>query len=199
MSERARREHLGAVPRVRRVAPDGPPVASPVSPARGGLTRLSARLVSLGIRLIRSRPACPQDNGGHERMRRDLSELQLTPAKSRRAQQPECDRWVVDFNHVRPHDVLGGKTPAEVYRPAERRPTRVAHSPGHEERLPLHRRRQDTFRPRACPAVRRASLRARSALSLLLRGRPRRRRDRVARRRAVHPNQEPEATTAVSA
>lgn len=44
--------------------------------ARGGLSRLSAWLVSLGIRLIRSRPGCPQDNGGHERMHRDLSELE---------------------------------------------------------------------------------------------------------------------------
>jgi hypothetical protein len=72
--------------------------------------------VSLGIRLVRSRPASPQDNGGHERMHRDLSELQLRPARTRSAQQRQCDRWVVDFNEVRPHDALGGKTPAEVYR-----------------------------------------------------------------------------------
>jgi transposase InsO family protein len=89
--------------------------------ARGGLTKLSAWLVSLGIRLVRSRPGCPQDNGGHERMHRDLSELQLTPARSRRAQQRECDRWVIDFNHIRPHSAIGGKTPAEVYRNSTRR------------------------------------------------------------------------------
>ncbi len=88
---------------------------------RGGLCRLSAWLLSLGIRLIRSRPGCPQDNGGHERMHRDLAELQLRPAKTRRAQQRACDRWTVDFNEVRPHDALGGKTPAEVYRTSERR------------------------------------------------------------------------------
>ncbi len=89
--------------------------------ARGGLTHLSAWLVSLGIRLIRSRPASPQDNGGHERMHRDLSELQLKPARSRSAQQRVCDRWMVDFNEVRPHDALGGKTPSEVYRSSPRR------------------------------------------------------------------------------
>jgi transposase InsO family protein len=89
--------------------------------ARGGLTRLAAWLISLGIRLVRSRPGCPQDNGGHERMHRDLSELELTPAKSRRAQQVQCDRWMNDFNHVRPHSALGGKTPAEVYRDSLRR------------------------------------------------------------------------------
>jgi putative transposase len=91
------------------------------SGARGGLTVLSAWLVSLGIRLVRSRPGSPQDNGGHERMHRDLSELQLTPARSRRVQQRQCDKWLVDFNHVRPHEALGGKTPAELYRNSTRR------------------------------------------------------------------------------
>src|SRR5438552_1452398 len=71
--------------------------------SRGGLTSLSVWLVSLGIRLIRSRVACPQDNGGHERMHRDLSELQLDPARTRRAQQRIADRWLIDFNGVRPH------------------------------------------------------------------------------------------------
>ena len=94
--------------------------------ARGGLTRLSAWLISLGIRLIRSRPGCPQDNGGHERMHRGLGELQLKPARSRPAQQVECDRWLVEFNHVRPHSALGGRTPAEVYRPLEKRAIALA-------------------------------------------------------------------------
>lgn len=89
--------------------------------ARGGLTALSAWLVSLGIRIVRSRPGHPQDNGGHERMHRDLVELQASPARSRRAQQHQCNRWMIDFNHVRPHDALGGKTPAELYRDSPRR------------------------------------------------------------------------------
>ena len=91
--------------------------------SRAGLTKLSAWLLSLGIRLHRSRPASPQDNGGHERMHRDLNELRLSPGASRRAQQPLCDRWTLDFNHVRPHQALGGKTPFEVYgRPPIRPP-----------------------------------------------------------------------------
>ena len=53
-------------------------------------------------------------------MHKDLSELQLNPARTRRAQQLECDRWLVDFNHLRPHDALHGKTPAEVYRSSPR-------------------------------------------------------------------------------
>jgi putative transposase len=93
--------------------------------ARAGLTTLSVWLVSLGIRLHRSRVSSPQDNGGHERMHRDLNELRLAPGASRRAQQPLCERWRLDFNHVRPHDALGGKTPAEVYGTPPRRPLTV--------------------------------------------------------------------------
>ena len=64
-------------------------------------------------------------------MHRDLSELQLAPARSRRAQQRQSDRWMVDFNHVRPHDALGGKTPSEVYRNSPRRfgPPRIPSYP----------------------------------------------------------------------
>ena len=38
-----------------------------------GLSRLSAWWVALGIDLERGRPAHPQDNGGHERVHRDIS------------------------------------------------------------------------------------------------------------------------------
>ena len=90
--------------------------------ARGGLTRLSAWWVSLGIHVVRSRPGCPQDNGGHERMHRDMSaDLQAFPTGSRFAEQRACDRWRVEFNRVRPHEALGGKTPSELYKPSERR------------------------------------------------------------------------------
>lgn len=66
--------------------------------SRGGLTQLSAWLVALGIEVHRSRVGCPQDNGGHERMHRDLAVLEATPAATRRAQQRMCDRWRVEFN-----------------------------------------------------------------------------------------------------
>ena len=96
---------------------NGPPFVT--LQARGGLSKLAVWLLSLGIRLVRSRPGCPQDNGGHERMHRDLSELERNPARNRKAQQRICDRWMVEFNEVRPHDALSGKTPAEVYRNSE--------------------------------------------------------------------------------
>jgi putative transposase len=90
--------------------------------ARAGLSSLSAWWVSLGIRLIRSRPGCPQDNGGHERMHSDVrADVQARPAATRQEQQRVIDRWRQEFNHVRPHQALDGKTPAVVYKVAERR------------------------------------------------------------------------------
>jgi putative transposase len=90
--------------------------------ARAGLSGLSAWWVSLGICLVRSRPGCPQDNGGHERMHSDVrADVQAHPAATREEQQRAIDRWRQEFNYVRPHQALGGKTPAEVYKVVDRR------------------------------------------------------------------------------
>lgn len=90
--------------------------------ARGGISQLSAWWLSLGIRLVRSRPACPQDNGGHERMHADISgDVQSQPSATLRMEQRRLSRWRQEFNHVRPHDALGGKVPADVYKVEERR------------------------------------------------------------------------------
>jgi transposase InsO family protein len=90
--------------------------------ARAGLSALSAWWISLGIRVVRSRPGCPQDNGAHERMHGDVcAEVQCNPAATIPEQQRLLDRWRQDFNQVRPHDALAGKTPAEVYKVTERR------------------------------------------------------------------------------
>jgi putative transposase len=84
--------------------------------ARGGLSRLSAWWVSLGIQLVRGRPAHPQDNGGHERMHRDIaSEVEVNPSVTIEHQQRALDKWRQTFNCVRPHEALRNKTPAEVY------------------------------------------------------------------------------------
>lgn len=90
--------------------------------SRMGLSALSAWWVSLGIRVVRSRPGCPQDNGAHERMHRDVcAEVQAAPAETLAEQQRLLDRWRQEFNHVRPHQALAGKTPAEVYKVVHRR------------------------------------------------------------------------------
>lgn len=99
---------------------NGTPFVSVIS--RAGLSTLSAWWVSLGIRLVRSRPGCPQDNGAHERMHADVrADVQAHPAATRDEQQRALDRWRQEFNHVRPHQALGGKTPSEVYKVTERR------------------------------------------------------------------------------
>lgn len=88
-----------------------------------GLSQLSAWWVSLGIRIVRSRPGCPQDNGGHERMHLDVAgDLQAMPEANALRQQRACDRWRQEFNHVRPHDALRGRTPAELYKATPTRP-----------------------------------------------------------------------------
>jgi putative transposase len=99
---------------------NGTPFISVTS--RAGLTELSAWWIALGIEIIRSRPGCPQDNGGHERMHLDIAqEVESIPCAGRDSQQRACDRWRQEFNHVRPHDALNDKTPAEVYKPSSSR------------------------------------------------------------------------------
>ncbi len=93
--------------------------------ALGGLTELSAWWVSLGIEVLHSRPGCPQDNGAHERMHADMLGLEARSAADRKAQQLACDEWRQAFNHIRPHESLGMKTPASVYQPEGRRSRKV--------------------------------------------------------------------------
>jgi hypothetical protein len=103
---------------------NGGPFANVTAPA--GLTALSAWWVSLGITVYRSRPARPQDNGGHERMHLDVSQdLQQRGAPTAQEQQILCDEWRTEFNEVRPHEALDMRTPAELYKRSARRPERV--------------------------------------------------------------------------
>jgi putative transposase len=98
---------------------NGSPFACTSAPA--GLSRLSAWWVSLGIRVSFSRPACPQDNGGHERMHADIAaDLEASPADTLVLQQQAADEWRKTFNNVRPHEALAMQTPAEVYRRSAR-------------------------------------------------------------------------------
>ena len=83
-----------------------------------GLTRLSAWWLALGIDLVRGRPGCPQDNGGHERLHFDI--FRELEREGRFEDQAAFDLWREEFNTVRPHEALGMATPAEVYRPSAR-------------------------------------------------------------------------------
>ena len=86
-----------------------------------GLSRLSAWWIALGITLNRSRPGKPQDNGGHERMHRDMAaEVEYTASGDLVMQQAQLDIWRKTFNEQRPHEALGMNTPADVYQKSER-------------------------------------------------------------------------------
>lgn len=85
-----------------------------------GLTRLSAWWVYNGILPDRTDPGCPTQNGSHERMHADLSrEIQGKIPGGIAANQQAIDFWVEEYNHVRPHEALGMRTPADVYKKSE--------------------------------------------------------------------------------
>ena len=99
---------------------NGSPFVSTRNPV--GLTALAAWWISLGIELVRSRKATPQDNGAHERMHLDMSrELQPFASLNAAEQQLAFDRWRRDFNASRPHEALKMRCPADVYRASRRR------------------------------------------------------------------------------
>jgi Integrase core domain len=98
------------------------------STGAGGLTRLSAWWLKLGIEPHFIHPASPQENGRHERMHRTLkAQTSRPPATNARAQQMRFDTFRRHYNEQRPHEALGQRPPQEVYTPSQRAmPDRVA-------------------------------------------------------------------------
>ncbi len=96
---------------------NGPPFAST---ALGGLSRLAAWWVRLGIRPERIRPGHPSEHGCHERMHRALKAAVGPPAASLAAQQRRFAAFVEEYNWARSHEALGRRTPGSVYQPAPR-------------------------------------------------------------------------------
>ena len=91
--ERAFREY-GLPDRIH--SDNGAPFASG---AIASLSRMSVHWLKLGIRIERSRPGCPQDNGTHERMHRTLKAQTTHPAAHNLcAQQRRFNRFVREYN-----------------------------------------------------------------------------------------------------
>jgi putative transposase len=91
----------------------------------GGLSRLSAWLIKLGIRPERIEAAHPEQNGRHESMHRTLKESAASPPKANLRQQQEAfGRFVEEYNFTRPHEALGMNKPGMVYQNSERPYTR---------------------------------------------------------------------------
>ena len=91
------------------------------SSAAGGLTRLSAWWLRLGIEPHYIHPASPQENGRHERMHRTLkAQTTRPPCASLAEQQARFDTFRAHYNHERPHEALGQVPPASLWRPSPR-------------------------------------------------------------------------------
>jgi hypothetical protein len=87
-----------------------------------GLSRLSAWWRAVGIVVEFTAPGHPEHNGAHEQMHRVLkAETTHPPSANRRAQQRRMNRWVRIYNHIRPHQGLAQRAPAELYQPSRSR------------------------------------------------------------------------------
>jgi transposase InsO family protein len=98
-----------------------------------GLSRLSAWWTGLGIKVEFIAPGHPEQNGAHEQMHRVLkAETARPPSKHLRAQQRRTNRWVKDYNQIRPHEGLGQRPPRAVYRskPTAQRKVELSYGPG---------------------------------------------------------------------
>ena len=99
-------------------------------------TTLGVWLMRLGVQLIHGRPVHPQTQGKEERFNRTLKAELLCRQDWRDLEQ--CQRafakWRAVYNHERPHQAIGLKTPAQLYSPSSRTlpatlPA-IAYSPG---------------------------------------------------------------------
>jgi hypothetical protein len=87
----------------------------------GGLSSLAVWFIKLGIRPERIEKGHPEQNGRHERMHRTLkSEAISPPRKNMKEQQRVFDRFRASYNDDRPHEALGQRTPASIYRSSAR-------------------------------------------------------------------------------
>jgi transposase InsO family protein len=113
---------------------NGQPFAST---ALARLSQLAVWWIRLGITPELIEPAHPEQNPRHERMHRTLKgETTRPPAATCPAQQRRFTTFRHEFNEARPHEALGQRLPASVYRPAPRPyPARLPalEYPGHFE------------------------------------------------------------------
>jgi len=107
------------------------------------LTKLSSYWLRLGIGLERIRPAHPEENGQHERMHRTLKFETMRPPRTNLLQQQErFDAFVEEFNNTRPHEALGMKRPAQLYKSSPRKfPADLGEPdyPEHDDVVHVHR------------------------------------------------------------
>lgn len=85
------------------------------------LTQLSVWWMRLGIKVERTTPGCPQENGRHERMHLTLKQETTRPPRDNlTAQQEEFDKFINIYNNERPHAGIKNKYPSELYVPSKK-------------------------------------------------------------------------------
>ena len=84
-------------------------------------SRLCYWLVDHGVRPVFSDPGCPQQNGRHERMHRDLKSYCKTRIRHTLSkQQLVMDEFREEYNEIRPHESLGLIAPNRVHEKSKR-------------------------------------------------------------------------------
>jgi len=112
---------------------NGTPFGSIQSPKR--FSKLCYWLIDHGVTPLFSDPGCPQQNGRHERMHRDLKAFCKHKIKhTLTKQQKVLDDFKYEYNHIRPHESLDLNTPSSIHS------TSIKHFNGKTEpfEYPLH-------------------------------------------------------------
>jgi transposase InsO family protein len=117
---------------------NGTPFVGANSIAR--ISRLSVKLMKLGIQPVINDPGHPEQNGAHERMHATLkADTARPPASNRREQQKRFDQFQAQYNDERPHEALGMDVPSSKFngspRPFPRKEPRVDYDSHLEVRL----------------------------------------------------------------
>jgi hypothetical protein len=98
---------------------------------------LGVWFIKLGIDHQRIQPGNPQQNGRHERMHRTLKvETTMPPGETPPQQQERFDDFRGEYNHVRPHQALGGAVPSSRFELCQKEiPAQIPSPqyPGHAE------------------------------------------------------------------
>jgi transposase InsO family protein len=85
------------------------------------MTFHSVWLMDLGITPVYSDPGHPTQNGRHERMHRDLKAEACRPSGRNLADQQRLfDKFIHEYNDIRPHEALGMRRPSVVHEKSTR-------------------------------------------------------------------------------
>lgn len=109
------------LPKVIRVD-NGTPFAATHSGSPYHWSALSLWWTRLGITVEMTRRGKPQDNGAHEQFHAVYqSEVVRARCSDPKDAQRRSNRWLEVYNYIRPHDALGQRRPADLYRSCRRR------------------------------------------------------------------------------